>query len=305
MMRFDLTCNMTLRTAVGQDLQVRALPAHTSQQQPLHEVLWVDGCERWTVTSRPDAGRALDLVGCHHEVRIAFAVSVTVTPVWCHAAALWAQLDSAMPLTRVYSEPGEEWSAQRIVAALGRDLRGSAAVFAALPELFEWLQSTEASSLRTPLRLPRQRTQSTDSTDLVPEVLQFAIAVFRALGVPARLAVGFAPESESLDGHDRDGRTIYMELYAGGRWWLFDANGRVPACGFIRTAVGSDSDNLELVQGTGPVETVRMDASVDPPPAWGLPLTSSRLLLSLDAPDAADPLSSWGGAVPALAGASV
>ncbi len=303
-MRFDLTCNMTLRTAIGQDLQVRALPAHTSQQQPLHEVLWVDGCERWTVTSRPDGGRVLDLVGCH-EVRVAFAVSLTVAPVWCHAAALWAQPDAPMPsLPRGYSQPGEQWSVQRITAALGRDLRGSAAVFAALPELFEWLHATDASTLRRSQRVPRQRTQPADSTEQTPELLQLAIAVFRTLGVPARIAVGFAPESESLDGRNRDARTRFLELYAGGRWWLFDPNGHAPACGFLRTAVGSGSNELELVQGTGPVQTVRMDASVDPPPAWGLPSTSSRLLLSLDAPDTAEPLSSRG-EVHALAEAPV
>jgi hypothetical protein len=258
------------------------------------------------VTSRPDGGRALDLVGCHHEVRIAFAVSLTLTPVWCHAAALWAQPDSAAPLPRGYREPGEQWSAQRIVEALGRELRGSAAVFATLPELFEWLQATDASSLR----LPRQRTQSTESTGPVPQVLQLAIAVFRALDVPARLAVGFAPESESPDGRDGgartvcDARTVNLELYAGGRWWLFDANGRPPPNGFIRIGAGSDSNDLELVQATGAVQAVRMDASVDPPPAWGFPSSSSRLLLSLDAPVSAD-LQTNLDPVPALAGAPV
>jgi hypothetical protein len=145
--------------------------------------------------------------------------------------------------------------------------------------LFEWLQAADASAL---LRNARSRADGADPAELVPEALQLALEVFRALGVPARIAVGFAPERKPDRPHDA--RCAYLELYGSGRWWLFDPNGEVPSCGFVRTAVGSAPGDLALVRATAPVQTVRMDASVDPPPAWGLPSKiSSRLLLSLDA----------------------
>jgi hypothetical protein len=281
-MRFDVTCNIALRTASGQDLQVCSLPAHTGQQRLLHEVIWVEGCERWTVSPRPGGERVLDVSGCQQEIRIAFAASLSVAPVWCRSSALRTQPEPPIRLASGYSQPGEHWSAQRIIAALGPGLRTTATAFAALPELFEWLQGADASEL---LRCPRSPANSTDPTSdfaaSVPETLRLAVPVFRALGVPARIAVGFAPERQPV--HPRDARCAYLELYGSGRWWLFEPNGQVPACGFVRTAVGSDPADLALVRGTAPATTVKMDASVDPPPSWGLPSKiSNPLLLSLE-----------------------
>ena len=91
MLRFDLTCNIALRVEPGQRVHACVLPALTEQQRILHEVIWVEGCDRWTTSLHPDGTRALDLVACESEVRVAFAVSLTTAPVWCHAAALWEQ----------------------------------------------------------------------------------------------------------------------------------------------------------------------------------------------------------------------
>lgn len=282
-MRFDVTCNMALRTAAGQDLHVCSLPAHTRQQQLLHEVIWVEGCERWTISPRPDGERVLSLFGCQQEVRVAFAAALSIAPVWSSTAALRIQPNRSIALPDGYGQRGEQWSAQRVMAALGLRLR-TADAFAALPELFEWLQGADASAL---LRYPRSVAHGTDPTREVPEALQLAMAMFLALGVPARIAVGFAPELQPF--HARDARCAYLELYGSGRWWLFEPNGEVPACGFVRTAVGSGPGDLALVRGTPPAKAVRMNASVDPPPAWGLPSRlSSRLLLSLDVLEALD-----------------
>jgi hypothetical protein len=220
-------------------------------------------------------------------VRIAFAASLSLAPVWCHAAAIRERPSTGITAPRVYSTPGERWSAERIVAALGAVARGPAAVFTALPELFEWLRHcADANQLPRYARAPMQFADCTAQRMLEP--LQFAVAVFRALGVPARMVAGFAPETARP--HPHDARAFYLELYRAGRWWLFEPDGQVPAFGFVRTMVGCQPSDLALVRGVGSTQPDRMDASVDPPPAWGLPLrTSSRLLLSLDAQDSVGP----------------
>jgi hypothetical protein len=285
MMRFDLTCNISiaLRAEPGRGVHVHALPALTEQQRLLHEVIWVEGCHHWTVSAQPDGARVLDLVGCESEVRVAFAASLTVAPVWCHAAALWKRAQPGITLPSACSKPNEHWSMDRIVAALRPALRDTAAVFAALPELFQWLrQFIDVNKLRHYARAPMERASS--AQDGVLASLEFAVAVFEALGVPARIVAGFAPESDGLNAHDA--RAFNLELHRGGRWWLFEPDGQVPAFGFIRTAVGCEPSDFALVRGAASAQPLRMDASVDPPPAWGLPLrTSSRLLLSLDAQD--------------------
>ncbi len=289
-MRFDLICNMALHAEPGQRLHVQVLPTMTEQQRLLHEVIWVEGCDRWIASADRDGARGLDLVGCASEVRIAFAASVSLAPVWCHAAAIREQPGAGIAAPSAYSTPGERWSTERIVAALAPAARGPAAVFAALPELFEGLRHcTAANQLPQYARAPSQSTDCAAQRTLEP--LQFAITVFRALGVPARIVAGFAPEAVRLSPHDA--RAFYLELYRAGRWWLFEPDGHVPAFGFVRTKVGSQPSDLALVRGVestqalrgvGSPQALRMDASVDPPPEWGLPLrTSSRLLLSLDA----------------------
>jgi hypothetical protein len=163
-------------------------------------------------------------------------------------------------------------------------------VFAALPELFEWLR--QCIGANEWWRYACAPLDSMDRTSYAHgrmlEPLQFALAVFRSLGVPARIVVGFAPEAVPL--HRHDARAFYLELYGYGRWWLFEPDGQVPAFGCIRTAVGCQPSDLTLLRGAASGQSLRMDASVDPPPAWGLPLrTSSRLLLSLDAQETTGP----------------
>lgn len=280
-MRFDLTCNVALRVVPGQRLHAHVLPALTEQQHLLNEVIWVEGCEHWATSRHPNGRRALDLVACEGEVRVAFAASLTLAPVWCHIAALWEQPSTGFKPPRAYTKPCDQWSRERIAEALGRALPGPSAVFAALPELFEWLrQSIDSNDFRRYARVPVESTHCARDCRLEP--LEFAIAVFRALGVPARSVAGFAPEFAQPAPHDA--RAFNLELYRGGRWWLFEPDGQVPAFGFIRTAVAPEPGDLALLQGSATAKSVRMDVDVDPPPAWGLPLrSSSRLLLSLDA----------------------
>src|SRR5262245_40089123 len=135
MLRFDLTCNVLLRAEPRSRLVLHVLPAQTEQQRLLHEVIWVDGCERWTTSHRPHGARVLDLVGCGHQVHVAFAASLAVAPVWRHAGALWNGFTGA----HTAGQPGGPWSAERIVSALGPGLRSAQAAFAALPDLFAWI----------------------------------------------------------------------------------------------------------------------------------------------------------------------
>src|SRR5262245_8114938 len=135
MMRFDLTCNIALRAEPRSHLILHVPPAQTEQQRLLHEVIWVEGCERWTISPRTHGARVLNLLACEDEVHIAFAASLLVAPVWRHAAALWDPHGNGFTGARAAKQPIGPWLPERIIAALGSRLCCPPAAFAALPEL--------------------------------------------------------------------------------------------------------------------------------------------------------------------------
>lgn len=278
-MRFDLTCNITLEAEPGQQMRLHVLPATTMQQLLLNEVVWVEGCDHWAAASAGSAGRLLELEGCAREVHVAFAASLNLMPVWRHPVVLRELAGGrGVPLPAAYTVANEHWATDRIITDLADALPTGASVFETLPELFSRIRGAiEAKEVYRYAHMPLHWTLFAQDRVLGP--LQFAVAAFRALGVPARMVAGFTSQASRRG--PRDARAFYLELYQGGRWWLFESSGEVPSFGLIRTAVGREPGELALVQGAGSAHVLTMDVSVDPPPGWGPPQSTGHVL-SLD-----------------------
>jgi len=97
---------------------------------------------------------------------------------------------------------------------------------------------------------------STTSSDTACDVLlkregvcrdfaHLAIALCRAVGIPARYVSGYAVDLQPPDFHG------FFEAYLIGGWYLFDATKLAPVSGFVRIGVGMDAAEVSFASFVG------------------------------------------------------
>jgi transglutaminase-like putative cysteine protease len=82
-----------------------------------------------------------------------------------------------------------------------------------------------------------------------------AIALCRALGIPARYVSGYAAGLQPPDFHG------FFESFLGGNWYLFDATRMAPVTGFVRIGVGRDAADASFATITGQAALQSMTVS--------------------------------------------
>jgi transglutaminase-like putative cysteine protease len=90
-----------------------------------------------------------------------------------------------------------------------------------------------------------------------------AIALCRALGIPARYVAGYAVNLEPADFHG------FLEAYLGTRWYLFDATRMAPLDGLVRIGMGRDAADASFATIIGAADLENMtvfaqEAGTDP-----------------------------------------
>lgn len=84
------------------------------------------------------------------------------------------------------------------------------------------------------------------------------ISFCRALNIPARLVVGYAPfDSSPADFH------AVFEAWVGGQWVLFDATRMSPVEDLVRIASGRDAKDVAFATMFGPAVMLRMNPEID------------------------------------------
>jgi transglutaminase-like putative cysteine protease len=95
------------------------------------------------------------------------------------------------------------------------------------------------------------------------------IALCRALGIPARMVVGYLHRLDPMDLH------AWFEAFVGGRWYTFDATQDEPRGGRIVVAYGRDAADVAFLSNYAGLTTRRLKVSVElhtaeaPPPLSG------------------------------------
>lgn len=113
---------------------------------------------------------------------------------------------------------------------------------------------------------------STDSSSSACDVLiqragvcrdfaHVAIALCRALGIPARYVAGYAAGLEPPDFHG------FFEAFFGNDWYMFDATRMAPVDGFVRIAVGRDAADTAFatIAGQAILRELTVSAAGDAP----------------------------------------
>jgi transglutaminase-like putative cysteine protease len=104
-----------------------------------------------------------------------------------------------------------------------------------------------------------------------------AIALCRALTIPARYATVYAYQLEPQDFH------ACFEVSIGGDWYLFDATGLAPLNGLVRISVGRDASDAAVASLFGNIQGTELAVSCECVDADFEPLTRKSLQESGDA----------------------
>jgi transglutaminase-like putative cysteine protease len=88
------------------------------------------------------------------------------------------------------------------------------------------------------------------------------IALCRAMNIPSRFATGIDygadPALGPQDFH------AYVEVYLGGRWWIFDPSGTAIPMGFVRLGTGRDAADAAFCTMFGPASMTGMSIDIKP-----------------------------------------
>lgn len=105
------------------------------------------------------------------------------------------------------------------------------------------------------LRSAREVNGSSDA--VCRDMAHLAIALTRALSIPARMVVGYLESLEPMDLH------AWFEAFVGGRWYMFDATQSDLDGGRVAIAYGRDATDVAIATQFGdPVPLTGMEVSV-------------------------------------------
>lgn len=113
----------------------------------------------------------------------------------------------------------------------------------------------------------------TDRVGVCRDFAHLMIAICRALSIPARFTTGIDygadPALGPTDFH------AYVEVFLGGRWYLFDPSGTAIPMGFVRLGTGRDAADVSYATIFGSVNSppplIAIDALTESGRPWELP----------------------------------
>ncbi len=79
-----------------------------------------------------------------------------------------------------------------------------------------------------------------------------AIAFCRAMNIPARYCTGYVSDIGLPPPYEAMDFAAWMEVWLGGRWWVFDPRNNAPRIGRVLIAQGRDAADVPLTHTFGP-----------------------------------------------------
>jgi transglutaminase-like putative cysteine protease len=226
------------------------LAARTAHQQVVEETIEVSaGVDFQRVDLGRDSFEVLRLVADAGPFSLTYDAVVDLQPLvadgWDIAEVPFERLPADV-LT--FLNPSRYCESDRLVrvanATFGHLLPGFARVVGVCNWVYDHLDyvpgSTDASSTATDVLV--------EGAGVCRDYAHLAIAMCRALGIPARYLSGYAVDLGPPDFHG------FMEVYLDGRWYLFDATRMVPLEGLVRIAHGHDAADASFATFVGGAE---------------------------------------------------
>lgn len=93
-----------------------------------------------------------------------------------------------------------------------------------------------------------------DRRGVCRDFTHLAITFCRCLNIPARYCTGYLSDIGQPPPHPSGDFAAWMEVFLGGRWWVFDPRNNAPRIGRVLIARGRDAADVPLTHTFGPNE---------------------------------------------------
>lgn len=248
-MLINVGCQLTYEVRSSAVFLFQIVPATTdhqnivSEQMSLNPQLDVERCYIGT-----DGNQLQRVVVEPCNLQISYSATVQLTPETFNSDGIGESLISQTPPeVLTYLNPSRYCESDLLsrfaFEEFGQLYPGYSRVQAICNWVFQHLDytpgSTNASTTAAQVVLQR--------TGVCRDYAHLAIALCRAIGIPARYVAGYALNLQPPDFHG------FMEAFLDGKWYLFDATRLTSIRGLVRIGTGRDAADVSVATITGNV----------------------------------------------------
>ncbi|MDA1162957.1 MAG: transglutaminase family protein [Planctomycetota bacterium] len=247
MVRIDVGCDLTYQVRSPTVFLFQIAAARNNHQQILAEELRqnpplnVERCQIGT-----DGNQLQRVVVAPCEFRVSYRATVELTPQTQNSNDIGeSPISQTPPEVLTYLNPSRycesDLLARFAFEEFGQLYPGFSRVQAICNWVFGQLDYTPGSTIAT--------TTAADvllqRTGVCRDYAHLAIALCRAIGIPARYVAGYALNLHPSDFHG------FMEAFLDGKWYLFDPTRLTSTLGLVRIGTGRDAADVSVATLTG------------------------------------------------------
>ncbi len=282
MIRLRLTLDLDYEIAQpGCDFIFNIHAAHTDCQRVLEENLQISQNVPIRVDTDPvSMNRYLRLSGMPGPVTVSYSATVDLNHFVEQPGNIPEVPVSQLPTSVLgYIYPSRYCQSDRLLRLAAREFGHWQQGYCRVQGIRDWvLQRIQFA--------PNTSNSNTSAVDTLLETVgvcrDFAhlmIALCRAVNIPARFTTGIDygadPVLGPTDFH------AYVEVYLGGRWYIFDPSGTAIPMGFVRFGTGRDAADVAFATIFGPVQSHAPRITIE-----AVPGADGRLLMPYHRPEA-------------------
>jgi len=286
MVRLQFTIELDYKVSEPSTFVLQILAARTQRQIVIEEHLTTDPPIPLVEFVDPMYGnRGCRLVAAAGTLNVRYRAVVDVDHYFADPKGIEEMRAEQLPPSVLpYLRASRYCQSDRLLSGAYREFGQLPRGFSRVDEIREWVHD------RTKFLVGSSHVSTSALDTLVEQCgvcrdfVHLMIAYCRALSIPARFVTGLDYGSDRAlgppDFHS------YVEVFLGGRWYLFDPTGISPLTGLLRIATGRDAADVAFATMFGRVEgampRIVVDVVVDPQRGLGPAVETDRAVSTAD-----------------------
>lgn len=256
MIRLELQLQLKYEvSAPGADFIFNIHPAYTACQRVSEEHLWVSqDIPSQVQTDASTGNRHLRLQAAPGPLEIRYEATVDLLHHQTDPTQLQEVPIQSLPLDVLqYIYPSRYCQSDRLAKLANAEFGAMAPGYGRVQAIVEWIQNRVSFTSNTSNSTTSAVDTLIERTGVCRDFTHLAVALFRALNIPARFTTGTDYGADPVlgppDFH------AYAEVYLGDRWYIFDPSGTAIPMGFVRFGTGRDAADVAFATIFGTVNS--------------------------------------------------